>query len=252
MNVLIVMASGAILVLLVLLSIWQYRRVLQKQRQLIDSVFHELASSLTVVRLTTELQKDQIDQGGVGGAHQAMTVDIDQEIEQMKQLMKNFLYVINHKQRRLSMEKRVCAVDAIIQRAITQVQPTAQLKHVTVVTATLEPAPVMGSAEDLFEAVNTLFQNMVRDMPANAQITINLTSARKVMTLAVQHTCLFWATYADRSLSSLFSFRLWINEPMNINLLMIKKIVAAHQGVMSLRSDSNTVGGTVIINLPLV
>jgi PAS domain S-box-containing protein len=219
--------------------------------EFIASVSHELRTPLTSIIGYIELLRDE-DDPGPRAAH--FTGVIERNAQRLLRLVGDLLFLSRLQTGEMVMEFRDADLADIAARAVEELRPQAERKHIRLVLST---APVPRFSMDpvrIAQLLGNLVSNAIKFTPPGGKVEVRLGQADDRVVLAVADTGI-GIPAADRD--SVFE-RFFRTETATrraipgtgLGLTVTKAIVEAHQGSITVASDEGH-GSTFTVFLPI-
>ena len=221
-------------------------RALDQQRELdrlknefIQNVSHELRTPLALVMSYTEMLIAG-DMGDLPPVQLGPLQTVWDCALILRDLVDNITALLDNQTQRLPQESVLLA--ELVQAALTAFAATAQKSEVALCAGVLEDAPlVLGNGRHLRMVVDNLIGNALKFTPAGGSITVSLRGADGQAVLQVVDTGI---GIAAENQERIFERFYQVDGSMRrryggsgLGLALVKEIVEAHGGVVTVRSD---------------
>lgn len=224
------------------IALYPIRKAMEKQRQFIANVAHELRTPLSVMRAETEVTMLQ----GMTATHNVLMETIASNLEEIDRMSKitKFLLDFSHLESRLAtLELSRVDLAAVVVKAVRFMQKFAAERHVALHTGHLAHVVIReGNATALEEMIVNLLKNALNYTPPNGAVTVGL--ARTVYrgaVLTIQDTgigisdddapYLFEPFYRGRNAHTAHE-----GGGMGLGLTIVKEIVSLHHATITVKS----------------
>lgn len=221
--------------------------------QFLSIASHELKTPLTSMHGNIQLLRRRLSRGEVFNERnqQLLTVVFEQTMR-LNRLIDAMLDIARIQTGQLALERQPVALDQLIQRVITEVQPHLE-QHQISLAGIEHPLLVEGDALRLEQVIQNLLQNAVKYSPEGGTITVQAGSANGWVSIAVSDPGigipqnamphLFQRFYrADNADPNVFS-------GLGIGLYVVSQIVDLHRGRIEVHSTEGE-GSTFTVLLP--
>ncbi|MBN1890768.1 MAG: GAF domain-containing sensor histidine kinase [Thermoflexales bacterium] len=225
-------------------------RLFEQSDQIAEMV-HELRTPLTgIVAYSEMLQMSGIQPSMV----QQSARTIHSEAQRLTQLVNDFLDLARLESGRAKLSRDQVNWPALVERAITVVQPKAAERSITVQADTPGDLPeTTGDLQRLTQVLINLLSNAVKYNRDNGYVTVRAHVIDKHIQLQVEDS---GRGIAEKDLAHMFEkfYRVadaegW-TQGTGLGLSIVKQIIEAHKGKISIESQAG-IGTTVTFNLPV-
>jgi signal transduction histidine kinase len=216
----------------------------------IAMVSHELRTPLNVIRGMSR----SIVQKSVAADRLAAAIEmIDRNAEILCRLVDDLLDLSRLQNRRFQLNVAAVSLAEVIDRVVTNIRPTADVKRVgLVVDVEPPPTPVLGDATRLQQVLANLLTNAVKFTPADGTVTLRLRSTTSHAVITVRDT---GEGIDPELLPHVFEpfrqGRVARHGGLGLGLAIVRQFVELHGGAISARSDGPGRGAEFTVRLPL-
>ena len=221
--------------------------------EFIAVVSHELRTPLTAILGWARLLAGGLD---AEETKEAVTI-IQRNALSQSQLIEDLLDVSRIISGKLRLDLRTADLPAVVQEAVTTIQPTADNKGVRL-ESMVDPraGPVSGDPDRLRQVVWNLLSNAVKFTPKNGKVQVRLTRVRSHVELTVSDTGLgiepeflprMFERFTQADSSSTRS-----HSGLGLGLGIARHLVELHGGTISAHSEGKNRGATFVMTIPVM
>ena len=214
---------------------------------------HELKTPLTSLLGYTDLLRRRADHGGLSERDVRALGVISNQASRLNRMITSLLDLSRIQTGQLSIERGAVDVRALIERVVSEVQPTFS-EHTLSLSAPDAPIIVDGDELRLEQVFQNLIQNAVKYSPAGGAVYVRLERHEDKAVVAVTDEGI---GIPAEALPRLFSrFYRAVNASsqnisgMGVGLYVVREIVSLHGGTVAVQSDEGQ-GSTFTVILPL-
>ncbi|HEY7160752.1 MAG TPA: HAMP domain-containing sensor histidine kinase [Acidobacteriota bacterium] len=158
------------------------QKTLQQRKEYLALISHELKSPLARMRIALELLADKNE-------NRSDVLEIIQgiksEISESEQLIEQLLVLSRIEMALPSSIREAFDLNSVIQRAIEQVNPMAQVAHVDIVSELSSVPQVHGDASQIQRAIANVLENAVKYSPPESTISVKTKSEAKTVEIFI-------------------------------------------------------------------
>lgn len=221
--------------------------------QFLSIASHELKTPLTSMHGNIQLLRRRLSRGEVfNERNQQLLTVVFEQTRRLNRLIDAMLDIARIQTGQLALERQPIALDQLIQRVVTEVQPHLE-QHQISLAGIDHPLMVEGDALRLEQVIQNLLQNAVKYSPEGGTIAVQAASANGWVSIAVSDPGigipqnalphLFQRFYrADNADPNVFS-------GLGIGLYVVSQIVDLHHGRIEVHSTEGE-GSTFTMLLP--
>ncbi len=216
-------------------------------------ISHELRTPLSSIIGYLELVRD--DEAGALSDSQRLYLDVaERNAHRLLRLVGDLLFTAQVESGTFHLDETRVELHPILKASLESISPLAATAGVALRSDFSADAQVSGDAVRLSQAVDNLLSNAVKFTPRGGSVTLSVTATADDAVITVTDTGI---GIAETELDKLFArfFRASTAKQgavpgVGLGLTITKAIVAAHHGLMSVRSVEG-VGTSFSITLPL-
>lgn len=202
----------------------------ERQKQFVTDVSHELKTPLSVIRADTEII--ELQQG-----ESEWTAAILRQVAHLEEMIKKLILMARSEESGARQE--TVDLTSVFSEAVATMEPVAQQEGKRVETSIAEAVAVRGSREQLHQLAFILMDNAIKYCDQDGLIRVSLESVRKGASFSVANT---FAEGADVDCSRFFD-RFYRADParnqekgsFGIGLSLARRIVENHGGSLEAR-----------------
>jgi two-component system, sensor histidine kinase and response regulator len=219
--------------------------------EFIALISHELRTPLTSIIGNVELLKDE----GTSGTIPTQFVEvIDRNAQRLLRLIGDLLFLSQIQAGKMTVELRITDLAGVAARAVEQMQPEAQRKHIDLAFSATAVPPLAVDPERIAQLLGNLLSNAVKFTPAGGKVEVRLGTEDEQAVLTVTDTGVgVPAGDRERVFERFFRAAATTQQAIQgtgLGLTIGKAIVEAHHGTITADSDEGH-GSTFTICLPL-
>jgi CHASE3 domain sensor protein/CheY-like chemotaxis protein/two-component sensor histidine kinase len=221
--------------------------------QFIATVSHELRTPLTaILGWAAILRDDHVD---------PQTLDeglatIQRSAYVQKKLIEDLLDVSRIQTGKLRLSMRTLDLSDVIRGAIESMRPAADARSLRITTAIEAGLRISGDPDRLQQIMWNLMTNAVKFTPKGGEIAINVTRADSHVVIEVRDTGdgidLSFLPHVFQPFRQSDSSRARVHKGLGLGLSIVKYLVEAHGGSVSVWSAGNGKGTTFRVSLPIM
>jgi PAS domain S-box-containing protein len=212
---------------------------------------HELKTPVTSLKMYTQVLQRQADRRGESDLATRLG-RMDRQLDKLTGLINDLLDVARIQGGRIEYTDESVDLNAVVQEAVADVQPTAAKHGITV--EGIIAGRVWGDRERLGQVITNLLTNAVKYSPAADRVLVRLDGDEQCATIAVQD---FGIGIAAEHLSHIFEQFYRVSDPsektfpgLGIGLYIAGEIVRRHGGEIRVASEPGA--GTIFtVALPI-
>lgn len=221
--------------------------------QFIATVSHELRTPLTaILGWAAILRDDQVDPQTLDEG--LATIQLSASVQ--KKLIEDLLDVSRIQTGKLRLSMRTLDLTDVIRGAIESMRPAADAKSLRITTAIEAGIRISGDPDRLRQIVWNLMTNAVKFTPKSGEIAINVTRADSHVVIEVRDTGdgidLTFLPHVFQPFRQSDSSRARVHKGLGLGLSIVKYLVEAHGGSVSVWSAGNGMGTTFRVSLPIM
>ena len=221
--------------------------------QFIATVSHELRTPLTAILGWAAILRDdhvdpQILDEGLATIQRSASVQ--------KKLIEDLLDVSRIQTGKLRLSMRTLNLSDVIRGAIESMRPAADARSLRITTAIEAGLRISGDPDRLQQIVWNLMTNAVKFTPKGGEIAIHVTRADSHVVIEVSDTGdgidLTFLPHVFQPFRQSDSSRARVHKGLGLGLSIVKYLVEAHGGSVSVWSAGNGKGTTFRVSLPIM
>ncbi len=226
-------------------------RAFAQQRRFVADASHELRTPVAVIRSLTELAITQ-----PSNAEDNLTAlhEVNAEAERLGHLINDLLALARTDENQIKLDSEPVRIDLLAADVVASLEPLAVERHLTLCTANLNPATVMGDAARLIQIIISLVDNALIYTNAGGSVTLSVKVSDSLAYLIVRDTGI---GIAQKDLEHIFE-RFYRADPARskavggsgLGLAIADWLVRAQNGSISVESEPGR-GSTFTVTLPL-
>lgn len=226
----------------------QAQALIQRQKDFVRDVSHEVRAPLSRLQVATELVQ-------IKPNHPEAITRIQSEVSTIDQLVEHLLKLSQGEAKALTADAKDCGVTAIVQTAMDRTRDLARAKRINIrhQVAPGTPDTVLGDSVLLALVFENLLSNAIRHSPCEAEIALKITLDQNDTLISVQDA---GPGVPSADLDRIFEPFVRLDEArqrstgnFGIGLALARRIITAHGGsVRALPSEPS--GLTVQVRLP--
>jgi signal transduction histidine kinase/CheY-like chemotaxis protein len=221
--------------------------------QFIATVSHELRTPLTaILGWAAILRDDQVDPQTLEEG--LATIQLSASVQ--KKLIEDLLDVSRIQTGKLRLSMRTLDLTDVIRGAIESMRPAADAKSLRITTAIEAGIRISGDPDRLRQIIWNLMTNAVKFTPKSGEIAINVTRADSHVVIEVRDTGdgidLTFLPHVFQPFRQSDSSRARVHKGLGLGLSIVKYLVGAHGGSVSVWSAGNGMGTTFRVSLPIM
>lgn len=220
------------------------------QRQIIQDISHELKTPLTILRgqLEVAVKKERTVEEYKGVLYSSL-----EEIEKIRRIVDSLLILARLDSQGLTMEMKPLELNTLILSVLEDLKILADSKKIEVVF--IARAKIMLTANDIHlkRLFVNLFENAIKYTPYGGKVTVELDQTSQLVNIHISDTGI---GIPEKDLPHIFDRFYRVDkarsggEGFGLGLSIVKSIVQAHKGRISVKSQWGK-GTTFNIHLPL-
>jgi len=224
---------------------------IQRLRQFSADASHELRTPLTILKGETEMALRQVRSPE---EYQQVLASALEEIDRISKIVEDLFLLSKTDSGGARLEMKPIQLDALVTYTVSQIEPLAQEKSVSLQLDRNDPLIVSGDIDRLQQVLLNLIENAIRYTPYGEKILVSLCREEKTALIRISDTGIgiskddqprifdrFFRSEAARSIHPKGS---------GLGLSICKAIVSSHQGKIAVDSQVAK-GSTFSIWLPL-
>jgi len=226
--------------------------VVQAKDALLRRIAHELRQPLTPIRAWVQILRLS------GGDAQRMArgmAGLERNAELLARLVDDLLDASRIHAGKLCVQRKRIMLAPLIERSLEDATIAAAEKGVTLQCAVEPVGTMLGDEHRIEQVVGNLISNALKFTPADGRITVSLSKAGPVARLVVADSGEGIAREFIPKVFEAFSqakARVSGHTPgLGLGLTIVKHLVDAHEGRISVESDGLGQGATFVVELPL-
>jgi signal transduction histidine kinase len=227
-------------------------RLNKAKSDFVSVVSHELRTPLAAIKgYAALLGSGQF--GEILASQRERIAKIEKHADLLTRLINNLLDIARIESGRISMERRLIPVDEFLAIVHDMVRPQLEAKRIRYTANRNGVTELMGDAQHLQRAFINLLSNAVKYTPEGGAVELDLKREGPSILATVRDSGL---GIAPEDLPKLFQEFYRANDPINqrirgtgLGLALVKRIVEAHRGEISVKSEKNR-GSAFTIRLP--
>jgi two-component system, OmpR family, sensor kinase len=226
-------------------------RAFAQQRRFVADASHELRTPVAVIRSLTELAVTQ-----PSDAEDNLTAlhEVNAEAERLGYLINDLLALARTDENQIKLDSEPVRIDLLAADVVASLEPLAAERHLTLCTANLSPATVMGDAARLIQIIISLVDNSLIYTNAGGSVTLSVKVSNSLAHLIVRDTGI---GIAQKDLEHIFE-RFYRADPARskavggsgLGLAIADWLVRAQNGSISVESEPGR-GSTFTVTFPL-
>ena len=161
------------------------QQAFDQMRRFMADAAHELRTPITVLRSRAGVAQQKAREPE---AYAEALADIEGEAARMGTIVDELLILARADAGQRAPRRERCFLDDVVLDVVHAAQPLAERRGVRLAVGTLEEAPVSGEPELLRQAALIVLDNALKYTPAGGSVTVTVTAAQGLCTLAVHDT----------------------------------------------------------------
>ncbi len=226
-------------------------RAFAQQRRFVADASHELRTPVAVIRSLTELA---VAQPSNAEDNLMALREVNAEAERLGHLINDLLALARTDENQIKLDSEPVRIDLLAADVVASLEPLAVERHLTLCTANLNPATVMGDAARLIQIIISLVDNALIYTNAGGSVTLSVKVSDSLAYLIVRDTGI---GIAQKDLEHIFE-RFYRADPARskavggsgLGLAIADWLVRAQNGSISVESEPGR-GSTFTVTLPL-
>jgi two-component system OmpR family sensor kinase len=221
------------------------------QRRFVADASHELRTPVAVIRSMTELA---ISQPSDAEGNLLVLREVNAESEHLARLVSDLFALARADEGQVKLDSEPVRLDLLAADVVSSLEPLADERNVTLQTADLNPATVLGDAARLIQIIMSLVDNALTYTNAGGNVTLSVKSNDSEAYLIVRDTGI---GMAENDIAHIFE-RFYRADPARskavggsgLGLSIVDWLVHAHNGTISVESELCK-GSTFTVTLPI-
>jgi signal transduction histidine kinase/DNA-binding response OmpR family regulator len=220
--------------------------------QFIATVSHELRTPLTAILGWAAILRDHVDPQILDEG----LATIQRSAHVQKKLIEDLLDVARIQTGKLRLSMRTLDLTDVVRGAIESMRPAADAKSLRITTGIEAGIRISGDPDRLQQIMWNLMTNAVKFTPKGGEIAINVTRADSHVVIEVRDSGEgidpTFLPHVFQPFRQSDSSRARVHKGLGLGLSIVKYLVEAHGGTVSVWSAGNGYGTTFRVSLPVM
>ncbi|HEY2163201.1 MAG TPA: ATP-binding protein [Gemmatimonadaceae bacterium] len=228
------------------------QRALRARDEVLAVVSHDLRNPLSVILLEAEHLLEQLPKTGDQRTRELRESmeRISRSSRRMNALIQDLLDVATIEAKTFSVDVRPVESRDLLENAVSDAQPLAEAKHISLVMDLNDPPRVDADPHRISQVLSNLLGNAIKFTPEGGTVTLRARPRDGTLAVSIADT---GHGIASEDLAHVFD-RYWrpegsTGEGTGLGLYIARGVVEAHGG--RVRAESSPQGATLIFTLPL-
>jgi light-regulated signal transduction histidine kinase (bacteriophytochrome) len=228
------------------------QRAVRARDEVLAVVSHDLRNPLSVILLEAGLLLEQLPKTGDQRAPELRESmeRISRSAKRMNALIQDLLDLATIEAKTFSLEVRPVESRDLLENAVSDAQPLAEAKHISLVMDLNDPPKIDADPHRISQVLSNLLGNAIKFTPEGGTVTVRARPRDGTLAVSIADT---GHGIASEDLAHVFD-RYWrpegsTGEGTGLGLYIARGVVEAHGG--RVRAESSPQGATLIFTLPL-